>query len=232
MSNSGQPNPLRTFEECYSEITVIVEKQRSKWTFKASVMRDFDDIKSEIITHVWKKWPLYDQSRPLGGWVATIVKHQFANILRDTYTSTSSPCSRCVANKGDKMCSLYGEQGVECPLYKKWYHTKRHAHEAKLPVSIEERLNEIHAKPDSMVDLERAGRNLHIAMEKELTGSEWEIYRRLYVEHKSEEDTAKELGFKTTEQGRKMGYKRIRQVKTIIIKKAKKVLSENRLEIL
>lgn len=222
--------PLRTFEQCYNEIVVIVEKQRPQWTFKATMMRDFDDVKMEIITHVWKKWHLYDQVRPLGGWVATIVKHQFSNILRDTYLSTSSPCSRCSCNMGDKLCSIYGEQGVECPLFKKWYHTKRHSHEARLPVSIEDKLNQVASMPDQTTNLERAIEGLHDKMKEALTRSEWEIYRRLYVEHKSEEDTAQELGFKTTERGRKMGYKRIRQVKTLVLKKARSLITEHGLE--
>jgi len=220
----------RTFEECYDEIHSIVEKQRPQWTFKANVMRDFDDIKSEIITHVWKKWELYDQSRPLGGWVATIVKHQLANILRDSYLSTSSPCSRCACNIGENLCSMYGEQGKECPLYAKWYKTKRHSHEARLPLSLENHTDEVYSMPDSSMDLEKAIGSLHAKMEGLLTRSEWEIYRRLYLEHKTEEETANELGLKTSESGRKMGYKRIRQVKTLILKRARELIAEGGLE--
>ncbi len=220
----------KTFEDCYDEVAAIVEKQRAQWTFKATMMRDFDDVKMEIIAHVWKKWHLYDQGRPLGGWVATIVKHQFSNILRDTYLSTSSPCSRCACNIGDKLCSIYGEQGPDCPLYKKWYNTKRHAHEARLPVSLENHTNEAFNRPDQTTDLEHAIEGLHDKMKEVLTKSEWEIYRRLYVEHKSEEEAAQELGFKTTERGRKMGYKRIRQVKTLVLKKARALIAEHGLE--
>ena len=220
----------RTFEQCYDEVALIVEKQRPQWTFKATMMRDFDDVKMEIITHVWKKWHLYDQARPLGGWVATIVKHQFSNILRDTYMSTSSPCSRCACNLGDSLCSIYGEQGVECPLFKKWYNTKRHAHEARLPVALENHVNEAYNRPDQTTDLEGAIIGLHEKMKEVLTKSEWEIYRRLYVDHKSEEEAAQELGFKTTERGRKMGYKRIRQVKTLVLKKARALIGEHGLE--
>lgn len=220
----------RTFEDCYDEIATIVEKQRPQWTFKATMMRDFDDVKMEIIAHVWKKWHLYDQARPLGGWVATIVKHQFSNILRDTYLSTSSPCARCACNIGDNVCSIYGEQGIECPLYKKWYNTKRHAHEARLPVALENHTNEAYNRPDQTTDLEHAIGGLHEKMKEVLTKSEWEIYRRLYVEHKSEEEAAQELGFKTTERGRKMGYKRIRQVKTLVLKKARGLIVEHGLE--
>lgn len=238
MSNNITP---RTFEECYSEIEVIVEKKRYDWTMKADLMMDFDDVKNIILAHIWKKWGLYDQKRPLGGWVATIVKHQFSNILRDIYSSTSSPCTRCPCNMGDTGatnaageriggCSLYGVQGPDCALYKVWYKTKRHSHDVRLPVPMEKHLHEIHTKPHVSFDLENSITGLHKQMKKVLTKSEWEIYHRLYVENKDEEQTAKELGFKTSESGRKMGYKRIRQVKTVIFAKAKKIMLEEGVE--
>jgi hypothetical protein len=63
-------------------------------------------------------------------------------------------------------------------------------------------------------------------MEKILRGSEWRIYQLLYIEHKSEEDVSKALGFKSSEKGQKDGYRRIRKVKSIIIERAKKILQD------
>jgi len=221
---------MTTFEDNYKEIERIVEKKRYEWTLKADLMLDFDDVKNIIIAHIWKKWHLYDQSQPLGGWTATIVKNQFSNILRDRYLSTSSPCSRCPCNMGGNTCSLYGVQSIECSLYKTWYNTKRYSHDVRLPVPIENHLNDVHKMPDTIFDLETSIKSLHFRIQKVLTNSEWEIYRRLYIENKDEEETAKELGFKTSEKGRKMGYKRIRQVKTIILQKAKKILRDEGVE--
>lgn len=231
MSNTNQDTaPKRTFEECSPEIKKIINNKRYEWTFKADLMMDFDDVASIILTHVWKKWHLYDQRRPLGGWVATVTNHQFANILRDRYQSTSSPCSRCPCNMGGNACSLYGVQGQECGLFAQWYKTKRYAHDVRLPVPIENHLNEVREKPDNFFDVERATESLHSRIKKRLTNSEWDIYERLYIQNKDEEETAKELGFKTSEVGRKMGYKRIRQVKTIILQKAKQILNEEGVE--
>lgn len=231
--------PLRTFESCYEEISQIVEKWRVQWTFKASVMQDFDDIKSEILTHIWKKWPKYDQSRPLGGWVATIAKRQFWNILRDIYLSTSSPCARCVCNTGNGQCTIYGEQGeeqkkhgaIECPLYKKWDKTKKYSHQARLPVTIEDKEFQVYSLPDSNVDLLNAANGLHEKMKEVLTKSEWDIYERIYVLHQDEAKVAEELGFKKTEEKRKtMADRRIRQLKTLAVKKAKQILKEHGIE--
>ena len=84
-TQGGAIRPIRSFEDCLPEIEIIIENKRKDWTFKASVMCDFDDVKSVIMVHIWRKWYLYNQDKPLGGWVATIVKHQFHNILRDSY---------------------------------------------------------------------------------------------------------------------------------------------------
>ncbi len=214
----------KTFEECYSEIDKIVEKLRKQWTFKATVIKDFDDVKSEIITHIWKKWHLYDQARPLGGWAATTAKHQFFNILRNIYLVTGSPCLRCPCNLGNSMCSIYGQQGIECALYKKWYFSKRHAHDVKMPLPLENHAQEVSNLPDVNGNLETEMEHLHFKLKDVLTKSEWEIYYRLYILHKSDEETAKELGFKTSENGRPIGYKRLMQVKAIIVKKARKLL--------
>lgn len=214
------------FVDKYDEIAALVEKQRTKWKFKASVMRDFDDIKSEIIAHVWAKWHLYDPARPLAGWVATIVKHQFTNILRDVYLSTSSPCSQCVCNLGEGVCSQFGVQGIECPLYAKWYKSKRHIHNAKLPLSLNDHEKEVSSLPSDSYDLEAAIEEIHNKLKKKLTDSEWAIYQRLFIMNKNEEDTATELGFRSGEKGRAMGYKRIRQVKTLALKLTKDLIKE------
>ena len=222
----------RTFEECYDEIANIVERKRYDWTLKADLMMDFDDVKFIIIAHVWKKWELYDQNKSLGAWVTTVTKHQFANILRDAYLSTTPPCSRCPLNMGEGVCSRFGTVGSEespqlnCPLYARWYKTKRHSHNVRLPLPLENHVHEISNPYDSSVDIEAGVPRMHAAMKKVLRSSEWEIYRRLYVEHKSEEETAAELDLTSNDKAHKVKNKRIRQVKAIIIAKAKEILKE------
>lgn len=223
-------NKIRTFEECSSEIKDVIESKRGDWTFKASVMEDFDDFASEVLTHIWHKWELYDQSRPLGGWVATIVKNKFFNKLRDVYLSTSSPCARCPCNLGENTCSLYGSPGPECNLYLKWSKSKKHAHDARLPLPIEHHVDEVHSKPDSMFDIEGNVTKMHDRIQKKLTPSQWLIYKLIFVDGKDEEYVAKELDLKSSENGRKLGYKRIRQVKNIAFQFAKDILIEEGIE--
>ena len=226
---------LRTFESCLPEIEVIIESKRKDWTFKASVMCDFDDVKSIIMVHIWRKWYLYNQKRPLGGWVATIVKNQFHNILRDSYTSTSAPCSQCPCNlgsdsEGKVSCSLFGVASIECPKYEKWYNKNRHSHNVRLPVALENHLNEFLEQPNTEIDLEAAIINFHERIKAKMTLSEWAIYKCLFVENKTEAETALQLGFKTTEKNRQSGYNRMHQVKKLSIILAKEILEEHGLE--
>lgn len=214
-------NKPRTFEECVPEIEKIIESKRPEWTFKASVMIDFDDIKSEILTHIWKQWSKYDQSRPLGAWVSVVVRHQTINILRNTYLSTSSPCSQCACDLGEGMCSMFGEQGEVCPLYKAWCRKKKQQHLARLPLPLDKYLDEVKNVSDSSIDLEAAVENLHKRLESELTKTEWQIYKAVYIEHKDNDQAAKEL---------EVGAKRVRQVKILALRKAKEILAEHGLE--
>lgn len=217
----------KTFEELYPRIEKVVESYRGKWKFKASVEQDFDDVKSEIIVHVWKKWHLYDQSRPIEGWVSTITSNKFINKLRDIYLKTSSPCNRCASNIGDGMCVQFGVQGVECPLYKKWHNKKRYSHEAKMPLAIELHINEVENSRCAYFDYEGAIKKMHGRMEEVLTKGEYQVYYGLYVEGKDDETVSEECGFKSDSKA-----KRVRQIKSVILKKAKELLESEGAEIL
>ena len=46
----------------------------------------------------------------------------------------------------------------------------------------------------------------------------------LYIENKDDEEVAKEMGFKSTESGRKAGYKQIKNLKKMLKEKASKIL--------
>ena len=47
-----------TFEENYQEIIDVVTKYHTKWRLDILHWMDYDDVKSEVVTHVWKKWHL------------------------------------------------------------------------------------------------------------------------------------------------------------------------------
>ena len=57
------------------------------------------------------------------------------------------------------------------------------------------------------------------------------LYILLYVKNKTEEETAKLMGYKTSEKDRKPGYKQIKNIQKSILEKAKKLLSSNSFDI-
>ena len=59
-------------------------------------------------------------------------------------------------------------------------------------------------------------------MEKELSKKQFMVYDLLFIQHKDEEYVAKQMGYKTSEQGRKAGYKQIKNLKKSLSKKLKK----------
>ena len=68
-------------------------------------------------------------------------------------------------------------------------------------------------------------------MEKTLKPIEWKFYNLAYIAHKSEEEIAKIMGYKSSEKNRLAGYKQIRNLKKIIIQKAKKYIYNGDIDI-
>ena len=62
-------------------------------------------------------------------------------------------------------------------------------------------------------------------MKKVLNDRQYKIYSLLFIKHLAEEEVAKEMGYKTTEKGRKAGYKQIKNLKKLFREKAEKILA-------
>ena len=73
---------------------------------------------------------------------------------------------KCAASEADNSCSIYGGQDSTCPLYAHWEKTKKSAHDAKLPVSLEDHPKEVFSKNSDNTDVERLAKQLHKKMEK------------------------------------------------------------------
>jgi hypothetical protein len=63
-------------------------------------------------------------------------------------------------------------------------------------------------------------------MEKELSKKQFMVYDLLFIQHKDEEYVAKQMGYKTSEQGRKAGYKQIKNLKKIFKQKAQEIIQK------
>ena len=219
------------FEDCIDQINTEIAKRRNKWNLTALSWMDFQDVSQILRIHIHKKWDMYDQSKPLGPWVNRIISNQIKNLIRNNYGNFARPCLKCAAAEGINLCSIYGKQDNSCPLYKHWFLNKKNAHDAKLPLPLENHTQEVHNQPNDYLDIEHAAKKLHKAVAKILKPVELTVYKYLYVENIDEEAVAKKMGYKTSEKNRSPGYKQIKNIKKSIINKVKKLLEKGDVDI-
>lgn len=213
-----------TFEDKYQIIDAELEKRRYKWKLHAAAWLDFDDVKQIILIHLHDKWNLWNQTKDFLPWVNTVITNQIRNIIRNLYTNFARPCVTCSANEGDDRCRVYNKQCAQCPLYAYWEKNRKVAYDVKLPVSIENNLQKVYSIPGDDEDLEVKAKYIHERMREILTPIQYKVYHYLFIEGKSEEETAQLMGYKTSESHRQSGYKQIHNMHRIFVEKAKKIV--------
>ena len=220
------------FEECIEKIDHEITKRKNKWNLTAISWMDFDDVSQILRIHIFKKLHLYDQSQPLAPWLNRIISNQIKNLVRNNYGNYSRPCLKCAAAESSDLCKIYGKQDNTCPLYANWEKTKKVAHDVKIPLPLENHSQEVFNMSEDKVDLQRNIDKIHSKMQEVLKPLEWKIYQCLYKENLTEEQTAKRMGYKTTEKNRSPGYKQIKNIQKIIIAKVKKNLDTGEIDII
>jgi hypothetical protein len=220
-----------TFEESIESINLEILKRKNKWNLTAINWMDFSDISQILRIHIYKKWHLYDKEKPLAPWINRIISNQIKNLIRNNYSNFTRPCLKCAAADGESGCRIYGTQCTACPLYQKWVKSKKNAFDTKLTLSTENHTQEVNDMPTDHFDIEKAATNIHFKMEKVLKPIEWKVYKYLYINNKDEEETAKLMGYRTSEKNRMAGYKQIKNIKKIIILKVKKYLYNGDIDI-
>ena len=228
----GRPRKLR-FEDCYEEINVEIAKRRHKWNLSALSWLDYDDVSQIIRIHIHKKWHLYDQKKKLSPWINRIISNQIKNLIRNNYGNYVRPCLKCAAAEGEAGCTIYEKQCSDCPLYKNWEKNKKSAYDTKIPIALENHAQEVYQLPNqSHFDMNATTDKLHKHMKSKLKANEWIAYKYLYIEYKSEDETARLMGYKTSEKNRSPGYKQIKNLKKSIITKVKKCLEDQEIDII
>ena len=95
-----------------------------------------------------------------------------------------------------------------------------------MALTLEYHSHEVGSMPDQSFDLMSAQDKLNVFMKKELSPKQYVVYDLLFVQHKEEEDVAKIMGYKTSEKGRKAGYKQIKNLKKVFKEKAQAILDK------
>ena len=104
----------KKFEDCIDVIDQEISKRRNKWTLTSIAWMDFDDISQILKIHIYKKWHLYDNSKPLAPWLNRIISNQLKNLIRNNYGNYARPCLRCAASEGGDLCVIYEKQWTCC----------------------------------------------------------------------------------------------------------------------
>jgi len=219
-----------TYEEKFEIIDSLIKKRKNRWNLGALSWFDFDDVEQIIRAHIFKKWDQWDQSRALEPWVNRIITNQIKNILRNNYSNFLKPCYGCPFNQEDygieDGCSFTksGSQSRECPLFAKWAKTKQNAYNIKMASSLEGYEYAQASSVSTFMNWEQAQENLNVELKKVLNEKQYKVYKMLFIENKSEEEVAIEMGYKTSEKGRTAGYRQIKNLKKIYKKKAEEIL--------
>ena len=221
--------PKIKFEDSIDIISEEIKKRKGKWTLTSIAWMDFEDISQILKIHIFKKWHLYDQTKPILPWLNRIISNQLKNLVRNNYTNYCKPCLRCAAAEPDSSCSIYGAQDSRCPLFKRWVQKKKSAYDVKMALPLENHRNEVNEGADQP-NITNGIAKLHDKLKQILKPNEWLVYQSFYINNESELDIAKKLNFKTTERNRNPGYKQIKNIQKSIINKAKKILERDEID--
>ncbi len=219
------------FEACINLINTEILKRKNKWTLSTLNWIDFEDVSQIIRFHIYKKWNLYDESKPILPWINRIISNQIKNLIRNNYGNYARPCLKCAAALGENECRIYGKQDQGCPMFKNWLKTKKNAYDLKMAVSIEDHSYEINNQLSLDTDIQKATENLHKKMKEILKPVEWKVYELLYINHKTEEQVCRILKFKYDKKAKSTYNKQLKNIQKSIIKKAKQCLANGEIDL-
>lgn len=211
-----------TFEDKVNDIKKVINSKESSWTLDKLSYISFEDVAQIVLIHVYNKFSLWDQSRPLENWVSTVADHRINNLRRDHYYRTVPPCHGCKMNLDDDLCSFTksGKQCSECPLYRRWEKGKKNAYLLKMAFSLEE-IN--FGGVGTEFNMEESVKEFNKIMTQLLDEKTAKLYNLLYVECISEDEAAIQMGFKSNE-NRRPGYKQISNLKKKILETARHII--------
>ena len=219
------------FEACINLINTEILKRKNKWTLSTLNWIDFEDVSQIIRFHIYKKWNLYDEKKPMLPWINRIISNQIKNLIRNNYGNYARPCLKCAAALGESECRIYGKQDQGCPMFNNWMKTKKNAYDLKMAVSIEDHSYEINNQVCINSDIQKATQNLPEKMKQVLKPVEWKVYELLYINHKTEEQVCKILKFKYDKEAKSAYNKQLKNIQKSIIKKAKQSLASGEIDL-
>lgn len=218
-----------TYEDKSAELDEILAKYRPKWKLDALAWLDYSDVCQIIRMHVWKKWHLWDQTRPFKPWAAMVISHQMMNLVRNNYSNFARPCLKCPFFMGSDGCGFTksGIQDQECEIFAKWKKKKEQAYNLKLALPIEDGGHLGESLMEDNIDFGKAEKKMHKHVMAQLSGRHLEIYKLLFIENMEDSEIAQIYGFKKDSSKRRtVRYKQLCNLKKRFYEMAKQVLKD------
>lgn len=223
---------MTIFEQNIDKINKAIKQKTSFWALKAITYMDYDDVAQLLRIHVSEKIGQWKEEKgTFESWVAKVVKNRIKNLIRDHYGKVAPPCNRCPFNNGGDFCAFTksGVKDSSCKEYKKWLFGKKAAYELKLPSTLEDYDG---AQKYSEFDVEKTADKFHEKMKEALSPKLYQAYVYLYIEHLTDGEIVKKLGFKQTkEKGRIAGYRQLTNIKNKLIEIGREVVKDLELEL-
>lgn len=217
----------KRFEDCADIIDAAIQRQRGKWQLDAISWLDYEDVSQIIKLHIYNKWHMWDQKRPLEPWIGRIIHNQIRNLRRNLYGNYTRPCLQCEFSTGETTCSITPSklQCEQCVLYKKWAKRKKTGLNLKVTVSTENHHHEISSRPHAEVNYDESLKKLNKRMAEELSDQHYQAYIMLFFDEATEEDVAMFMGYKTSPAKRKAGYRQVKNLKKMFKSRVIEILS-------
>lgn len=166
------------FEDALPILEEILKLYRRRWTF---VHYPWEDLCQDIRIHLFGKFHLYDQQKPIRPWLSVAVHNFIINEIRNRWGRFQPPCARCELNLGENQCKLYGTNLKKCTLYKKYLGQRLQNHSVEFPFSYEA------IEYDSQVELSHQPRDFINSLYENISGNHKHVFMLFY-----------ESGFSTT----------------------------------
>lgn len=214
-----------SYEEMSSVIDSVIKKNERRYQLKAISWMDWEDVQQTIRTHIFRKWDLWDCSKPIEPWVNVIAIHQIINIVRNNYSNYVRPCLNCPFYKGDDSCEMTKNKKVSCECYdyKKWFRTKKSAYDLRITCSMDNHFEEasaIHETFDCFSDNSLS--NLRFYIENKFGKVERLILDESFIKGTSDENVIKVCKEKL---GKKLSLTSLKDKKRNLKKSAADILN-------
>jgi hypothetical protein len=80
---------------------------------------------------------------------------------------------------------------------------------------------------NDFIDFDQCIDEIKIKLKEKVNSKQYELFHLLFIENIDESEAAKRVGYKSTEEGRKAGYKQIKNTKKVLKKIILEIIKES-----